>query len=156
MNPLETPFKDNVLFIGDACWRREMSNAGSISTGWKAAQTIAEALNRGKPSEEGLAEYFEWYDKNYFAPAGRKKQGGRDFTNYLTPEDIDYLVGLPTEKFPQTMDIYKVVSCIGKCYSNLMTRIYEERPGIMDRMIKVRENVDKDMQKRVKWGFKNA
>ena len=133
-----------------------MSNAGSISTGWKAAQTTAEALNKGKPNEEGLVEYFEWYDKNYFGPAGRKKQGGRDFTIYLTPEDLDYLTELPDETFPQTMDIFKVVNCIGKCYSEKMTRIYEERPDVMDRMVKVRENMDEDMQKRVKWGFRNV
>ncbi|MCP4713503.1 MAG: hypothetical protein GY868_00180, partial [Deltaproteobacteria bacterium] len=54
MIPLEKPFRDNVLFIGDACWRREMSNVGSMSTGWQAARCIADALDRGQPDEEGL------------------------------------------------------------------------------------------------------
>ncbi|MCP4714100.1 MAG: hypothetical protein GY868_03200, partial [Deltaproteobacteria bacterium] len=111
---------------------------------------------RGQPDEEGLREYFEWYHENYFGPSGRRKQGGRDFTEYLTSDDIDYLAGLPGKPFPQTLDIFKVVNWIGTCYGDLMTRIYEERPDTMDRMIMVRENMDADMQKRIKWGFRNA
>ena len=46
MSPIVKPFMDNVLFVGDACWRREMSNVGSMCTGWKAGKTVAKALNR--------------------------------------------------------------------------------------------------------------
>lgn len=154
MNPIEHPFRDNVLFIGDACWRREMSNVGSMCSGHKAGKVIAQAINQGKPNEEGLREYLDWYAKHYFEPFGRRKQGGRDFTEYLTPEDIDYIASLPEETFPQTLDIFKVVNNIGRVYGELMTRIYEERPDTMDRMIKVRENMEEDMEKRIKWGFK--
>ncbi|MEI6125277.1 MAG: NAD(P)/FAD-dependent oxidoreductase [Pseudomonadota bacterium] len=154
MNPLEHPFRDNVLFIGDACWRREMSNVGSMCTGYKAGTIIAQALNQNKPNEEGLREYLDWYAKHYFEPFGRRKQGGRDFTEYLTPEDIDYIAGLPEETFPQTLDIFKVVNNIGRVYGELMTKIYEERPETMDRLMKVRENMEEDMEKRIKWGFK--
>ncbi len=155
MSPLEKPFKDNVLFVGDACWRREMSNVGSMCSGWKAMTIIAQALGAGRADESGLEEYFAWYQENYYGPQGGRKQGGRDFTQYLTPEDIDYLVSLPDERFPQTMDIFKVVNCIGRAYGDLMTRIYEERPDVMDRMIQVRENMDDDMQQRISWGFRN-
>jgi digeranylgeranylglycerophospholipid reductase len=154
MNPIEHPFRDNVLFIGDACWRREMSNVGSLCTGYKAGKVMARALGSGKANEEGLREYLDWYSKHYFEPFGRRKQGGRDFTEYLTPDDIDYIVGLSEETFPQTLDIFKVVNNIGRVYGELMTRIYEERPDTMDRMIKVRENMEEDMEKRIKWGFK--
>lgn len=154
MNPIEHPFKDNVLFIGDACWRREMSNVGSLCTGFKAGKVMAQALGSGKAHEEGLREYLDWYAKHYFEPLGRRKQGGREFHEYLTPDDVDYLVTLPDETFPQTLDIFKVVNNIGRVYSELMTRIYEERPDTMDRLIKVRENMDEDMQKRIKMGFK--
>ena len=41
MSPIETPFKDNILFVGDACWRREISNVGALCTGWKAGKSIA-------------------------------------------------------------------------------------------------------------------
>jgi flavin-dependent dehydrogenase len=156
MSPIQKPFVDNVLFIGDACWRREMSNVGSMCTGWKAGKTIAKALDDGMPNEEGVMEYLEWYQENYYGPKGDRKQGGRDFSNYLTPDDLDYLVKLSDETFPQTMDIFKVVNCIGKTYAELFPRIYEEKPDVMDRMMLVRENMEDDMKQRISWGFRNA
>ncbi len=156
MSPIIKPFKDNVLFIGDSCWRREMSNVGSMATGWKAGKTIAKALADGMPNEQGVEEYLSWYQENYYGPKGDRKQGGRDFTNYLTADDIDYLTALADEEYPQTMDIFKVVNCIGKTYGELMTRIYEERPDVMERMILVRENMDDDMKERISWGFRNV
>ena len=156
MNPMEMPYRDQVLFIGDACWRREMSNVGSICTGWKAGKSILEALENGNPNEKGLQPYFDWYEKNYYGPEGKRKQGGRDFTSYLDPEDIDYLVGLPEVQFPQTMDIFQVVNCIGKTYAEMMPQIYEERPDVMDKLVMIRENMEEDMQKRISWGFRNV
>ena len=156
MNPMEKPYKDQVLFIGDACWRREMSNVGSICTGWKAGEIIIEALKNGNPNEKGMQPYLDWYQENYYGPEGKRKQGGRDFTDYLDPEDIDYLVGLPEVQFPQTMDIFKVINYIGKTYSELMTQINEERPNVMNNLVMIRENMEEDMQKRISWGFRNV
>lgn len=156
MSPPEKPFKDKVLFIGDACWRREISNVGAMCTGWKAGKCIAEALKQGKPDEEGVRDYIHWYQEHFYGPHGKRKQAGRDFLAHLGPENIDYLVELPTREFPQTMDIYKVVNVIGKTYSELMTKIYEEKPDVMERLIEVRENMDGDLGKRIKWGFRNV
>jgi len=156
MSPIEHPFKDNVLFIGDSCWRREMSNVGSLCTGYKAGMCVADALGRGAPTEEGIREYLDWYGKHYFEVFGRRKQGGRDFTKYLTPDDLDYLAELPSERFPQTLDIFKVVKGIGSTYADLMTRIYDERPDTMDRMMEVRNNMEDDLELQKKWGFRIA
>jgi len=154
LSPIEQPFRENVLLIGDACWRREMSNVGALCSGYKAATVIVESFNKGVTGEEAVREYLDWYARHYFGPFGKRKQGGRDFTQYLTPDDIDYLASLPQESFPQTLDIFKVVNHIGRVYGDLMTRIYEERPDTMERMIKVRENMDEDLKKRISWGFK--
>ena len=75
MSPIKKPFKDNVLFVGDASWRREMSNVGSMNSGWKAGTCIAEALKNGKPNEEGVQEYLEWYQQYYFCPLGKENRG---------------------------------------------------------------------------------
>ena len=154
MIPMELPFKDNVLFVGDSCWRREMSNVGSLCSAYKAATVMAGALNAGKTDEEGLREYFNWYTEHYFAPFGRRKQSGRDFTKYLTSDDLDYLASLPTTPFQQTLDIFKVVGGIGSVYSELMTQIYDERPDTMDRMMEMRNNMDDDFQLQIKAGYK--
>lgn len=154
MSPIEHPFRDNVLLIGDACWRREISNVGALCAGHKAATVIIQSLSKGVVGEEGVREYLDWYATHYYGPFGKRKQGGRDFTQYLTPDDLDYLASLPQEPFPQTLDIFKVVNNIGRVYGDLMTRIYEERPDTMERLIQVRENMEEDMKKRISWGFR--
>jgi flavin-dependent dehydrogenase len=155
MSPIKKPFKDNVLFVGDASWRREMSNVGSMNSGWKAGRCIVSALKSGKANEEGVQEYLEWYQQYYFCPLGERKQGGRNFNEYLTYEDIDYLVGLCKDKLPPTLNIIKAVNFIGEYYGELMTQVYEEHPETMDRMMVFRENMEPDLEKRIKDGFRN-
>jgi flavin-dependent dehydrogenase len=156
MSPMERPVCGNVVFAGDACWRREISNVGAMCTGWKAGQAVVDALGKGEAGEVAVQQYLDWYHEHYFVPHGNRKQGGRDFNEYLTPDDIDYLIGLGKGEFPQTMDIFKVVNFIGSRYAELMERIYDERPDTMERMLKMRENMDEDLKKRVSWGFKNV
>jgi flavin-dependent dehydrogenase len=154
MSPMELPFKDNILFVGDSCWRREMSNVGALCSAYKAATVMAGALAAGKTDAEGLREYFDWYTEHYFGPFGRRKQSSRDFIKYLTPDDLDYLAGLPQERFPQTLDIFKVVKWMGSTYADFMTQIYDERPDTMERMMELRNNMDDDFQLQIKAGFK--
>ena len=99
MSPIEKPFKDNVLFVGDACWRREISNVGALCTGWKAGKSIARAFETGRTNGDGVEDYLDWYRQHYYGPHGTRKQTGRNFLKYLAPEDIDYLVGLPQRSF---------------------------------------------------------
>jgi hypothetical protein len=65
-------------------------------------------------------------------------------------------VCLPTEEFPQTIDFLKVVDCIGKTYANLFARINEERPDVMDKLIKIRENAEEDMKNNIRQGFRTV
>lgn len=155
-SPIEKPFKDNVVFIGDASWRREMSNVGSLCTGYRAACCMARALSDGRTNEEGMREYLDWYTEHYFGPYGARKPRGRNFSQYLTPDDMDYLVSLPGKRFPQTMDIFKVVRFIGSTYADLLERVYDERPDTFARLMQVRENMEEDVEKQIKQGFKNV
>lgn len=154
LTPMETPYKDGVLFIGDACWRREISNVGAITTGFKAGRCVAAEVRGGEGSEDGIRHYLDWYHEFFYKPHGNRPQGGRDFTKYLTPDDIDYLVSLPEGEFPQTIDFLKVVDCIGRTYAQLFEKIYDEKPEIMDKLIKIRENSEEDMKENIKQGFR--
>ena len=49
----------------------------------------------------------------------------------------------------------KAVNFIAKYYSELMTQEYEERSDTMDRMMVFRENMEPDLEKQLKWGFRN-
>lgn len=156
MSPMENPFIDNVLFAGDACWRREISNVGALCTGWKAGKSIAKVLASERTNGDGIKDYLAWYQKYFYGPHGTRKQTGRNFLKYLEPEDVDYLIDLPKQEFPQTMDIFKVVNSIGSTYGGLMERLYEEKPDIMEKLMKVRENMDADMMEQIKQGFRVA
>ena len=37
-----------------------------------------------------------------------------------------------------------------------MNKVYEEKPNIMDKLMKVRENMEEDMQEQIKQGFRAA
>ena len=102
-----------------------------------------------------MKAYLDWYAENYFGPFGARKPRGRNFNQYLTPDDMDYLVQLPETRLPQTMDIFKVVNLIGSTSAALMERLYDERPDTLARLMQVRENMDEDAEKQTRQGFKN-
>jgi hypothetical protein len=145
-----------VLLIGDACWRREISNVGALSSGWVAGQAVSIAISEGNLNEEGLRSYLQWYENYFYKPYGSVIPSALDFQDYLSEEELDYLVELPGKTLPQTMDFLEMVKTIGKTYAELMSRISEERPDVLEKLIKVREHRDADMDKRVRWGFPNV
>ena len=100
-------------------------------------------MKQKRQNGEGVRDYLDWYRQYYYGPHGARKQTGRNFLKYLAPEDIDYLVGLPKQGFQQTMDIFRVVNSIGSTYGDLMNRVYEEKPDIMEKLMKVRENMER-------------
>jgi digeranylgeranylglycerophospholipid reductase len=153
--PVEKPFKDNVLLVGDACWRREMSNIPALSSGWMAGKTMALALQEGKANEEGISPFLEWYQKHFYGPHGGREISSGNIMDYLSPEDYNYLVALPEKKLPQTMDITAMFKTIGKTYAGLMGRIAEERPDVMEKLSQIRANAQQDTEKRTRWGFPN-
>jgi len=114
-SPIPVPFKDNVLVIGDASWMQETGNAAAMALGWKAANAVTEALIKGQIDKEGVSSYLEWYDKYYYQPRGKRlaSSGGADFKDYLSAEDIDYLVGMVPEPQRATMNAYTIFSTIG-------------------------------------------
>ena len=122
----------------------------------KLVNQLPTTLETNKVNGEGIRNYLNWYRQYYYAPHGTRKQTGRNFLKYLAPEDIDYLVSLPKQGFQQTMDIFKVVNNIGSTYGDLMNRVYEEKPDIMEKLMKVRENMDADMEEQIKQGFRAA
>ena len=155
-SPLAHPYKDNVLLIGDACWRREISNVSALSCGWMAGQAVSLAFNEGNINEHGLQSYLQWYEKYFYAPYGKAIPSALEFQDYLSAAELDYLAELPGRTLPQTMDFLEMVKAIGKTYAELMSRISEERPEILEKLIKVREQREADMDKRVRWGFPNV
>jgi hypothetical protein len=54
------------------------------------------------------------------------------------------------------MDFLEMVKAIGKTYAELMSRISEERPEILEKLLKLREQRATDLEQRVRCGFPNV
>jgi flavin-dependent dehydrogenase len=153
LSPIADPFKDNVLLIGDAAWIREFSNIAALVCGWKAGNAIALAFINGKLNREGLTSYFDWWTN--YEPHGNAEFGAGELQDFLTPEDLDYLVGLTDKPLPPTMDFLKLFSFIGETYSALLPKIQKERPDTMERLQQMLLKMEDSLKQQKKWGFPN-
>ena len=157
LTPIKDPFRDNTLLIGDAAWIMEFSNMAALCTGWKAGNAVALAVADNNLGREGLASYFEYWEKYFYGPQGEFDfgMGGGELHDYLTGEEMDYLVDLVKEPFPATMNFFTFFSTIGKTYAELFPTIEKERPEVMEKLFKMRENMEEDCKKTVSIGFPN-
>ena len=60
-SPLEEPFQDNVLFVGDSAWTQEAETTGSLMSGHKAASAVIVALKNGEINRKGVLSYINWW-----------------------------------------------------------------------------------------------
>jgi digeranylgeranylglycerophospholipid reductase len=141
-SPIIVPFKDNVLLAGDSSWMQETGINGAILPGWSAANAVTEALVRGQINKEGISGYLEWYDKYWYQPSGKRlaSSGGGEMRDYLPPEDIDYLAGLVEEPLAATLNFFNIMKTIGRAFGDLLPRIQEERPDIMQKLLAYRSH----------------
>lgn len=154
--PIERPYKDHVVMVGDACWVQEFSTAASLCAGNKLGYALIKAFHDEKFNEEGLALYLDWYTKNCFDPRGSEVLGGSGrLFDYLTAEEIDYLAALPKEPAPHTLNFYKLFETIFKTYGKLVPQIAKERPEIMEKLKKMGKDRAEAQASRVKAGFPN-
>jgi flavin-dependent dehydrogenase len=133
-SPAPTPFKDNVLVVGDAGWTVEAECTGSMMCGVKAANAIAEALREGKPNREGVKNYIEWWQRHF--------PGSADYKEFLTimssslmgEDDANYLRKLVTETLPCSLNPYNLFKSVNASIMKQMNRIQRERPHIIAKM----------------------
>jgi len=155
LSPMGEPFKDNVLFVGDAAWLMELSNPFAIMCGWKAAHAVTLALLDGKINKEGVASYQEWWMKKFYEPYGSAEFKPIHLQDFLSADDIGYLAGLIKEPFAPTMNFYKMLDTIGNTYGELFPVIQEERPDVMDKLMGIVNQMDEIEEKARKAGFPN-
>jgi digeranylgeranylglycerophospholipid reductase len=153
--PIKDPFKDNVLFIADAAWLMELSNAYAILCGWKAANAVTLAVLDNKLNKEGIASYLQWWQDKFYGPHGAVEFKPLHHDDYLDAEAIDYLAGLVKEPFENTMNFYTLFNTIGSTFGGLFPVIQEERPDVMEKLMKIANEMDEIEEKARKVGFPN-
>ena len=155
LSPLAEPFKDNVIFVGDAAWIMEISNPFAILCGWRAANTITLSLLDGKSGREGFQNYLQWWEEKLYGPKGNTEFKPIHLHNYLDNEAIDYLAGLVKEPLKSTMDFYRLFGIIGNTYGELFPQIQEERPDVMEKLMSIANEMEDIEEKARKAGFPN-
>jgi flavin-dependent dehydrogenase len=154
-SPVKEPYKDNVLFAGDSAWLLELTNPFAIMCGWKAANAVTLALLDSKPNKEGISSYLEWWEKKFYEPYADEEFKPIHLEDFLSAEDIDYLVTLIKEPFPATMNFYKMLHTIGNTYGELFPVIQEEKPAVMDKLMSMVNQMDEIEEKARKAAFPN-
>jgi len=154
-SPIQNPYHDGVLIIGDAAWIQEMGNMASFCTGWKAANELTIAFIENKFDKEALTNYLKWWDDYFYKPFGHIEFGEVNFSKYLSADDMDYLVSLITEPLPGTLDFFELFSGIKDAYIDLIERIQEERPDVFEKLLTMRDSREDDKKLGIKRGVPN-
>jgi hypothetical protein len=155
LSPIKDPFRDNVLFIGDAAWTMEVANASAIVCGWKAANAITLACLNGKIGREGISSYLEWWEQYFYGPYGHIDFKPIEIQDFLDAGDIDYLAELVKEPFPHTLDFYNLLNTLGNTYGGLFPVIQDERPDVMDKLMGMVNQMEEVGENARKAGFSN-
>jgi len=133
--PIFHPFKDNILFAGDAGWCQEAEMTGAVMCGWKAATTITFALKEGMHNEEGIQPYLRWWRTHHL-----EKMDYQVFLkNLLMPilcsdDEINYIFSKIHDTLPTVLDPYEVPIHIGKAMAKIIPTIKSERPALITKL----------------------
>ncbi|MCF0112698.1 MAG: FAD-dependent oxidoreductase [Bacilli bacterium] len=130
---MRTPYKGNVIAIGDASAFVEVEVQGAMLCGYHAANAIEKEL-RG---EKGFEEYTEWWLKNFEFNKGQdvSVSQGYALVPFYTDEEIDYLFGLTSgECFYGTYSQYKTPELMWDGILNHAGQIMKEKPAIAEKM----------------------
>jgi flavin-dependent dehydrogenase len=132
------PYKDQVVFVGDTIWCQEAEMTGAVISGWKAANAVALAIQEGKISEEGVADYLTWWKEVVLKEYDYQDMLRNVVLPYiLTPEELDYLLSLFKKPLPSVFDPYETPKVVGKAMAEVMPIIARERPVIMEKLKKM-------------------
>jgi flavin-dependent dehydrogenase len=135
--PLKTPYRGNVLVIGDSAAFVEVQAQGGLNCGFKAADAVAKELN----GEQGFAEYTDWWLKSFeFNSEGmmRVSQGYALIPTY-EDDEVDYLFSLCEGiDLPGSWSQYNSPKYMWDTILRDPERIMKERPALYEKIKRVR------------------
>jgi flavin-dependent dehydrogenase len=141
-DPIEVPFKDNVVFTGDTGSTQEIENTGAMISGWKAGQAVAKTIREeelGLPVT-GIPNYLKWW-KEAFVDAYNHEAYMKNWVLgfVLTePEEMSYLFGLIKDPLEANFNPYSAPKMMGRKMGELGPTIAAERPDLLPKLGKLR------------------
>jgi len=141
-DPIENPFKDNVLVTGDVGSTQEIENTGAMISGWKAGQAISTAVREGNLGLEvtGISWYVNWWKEAFVEGYSHEAY----MKNWVLPfvlteaEDMSYAFGLIKEPLPANFNPYSAPKMMGRKMGELAPIIQKEKPDIFQKLGKLR------------------
>jgi flavin-dependent dehydrogenase len=132
------PYKNQVLFVGDTIWCQESEMTGAVISGWKAANTVTIALIEGRIFEDGVKDYLNWWNEEVI-----KRSDWRDMIRnvvlpyVLSPDEIDFILGLFSKTLFGPFDPYETPKIIGAAMAEIMPIVAREMPLTFEKLKKM-------------------
>jgi flavin-dependent dehydrogenase len=141
-DPIEAPFKGNILAIGDAGSTQEIENTGALMCGWKGGQAVAQSLREeqlGLPVT-GINNYLHWWKETYCEGYSHEAYMKNWVLGFVLnrAEDMSYVFGLVKEELPANFNPYSAPKMMGRVLGGLGPTIAKERPDLLPKMGKLR------------------
>lgn len=136
-SPIEDPFLDNVLVVGDAAWTIEAEITGSIMCGWKAAHAVTLALRDNRPGREGIQSYLTWWKESFLKYDYRGYLRSLAMLYLLSAEDVCYLYCLLNKPLPCTLNPHKLEGLMNTAILERLQAIEAERPEIIEKFQRI-------------------
>jgi len=137
-SPARSPYRNNVLFVGDTVWTQEAEVTGSMLAGNKAVHAIATAYRDKKLNREGVQSYLTWWKRSY--------PGFMDYRHYmqgfaslilLEKEDFIYMFRKIDEPLPHSLDPFKFNEYMARALMKKMDEITKENPAFLRKIMQV-------------------
>lgn len=134
-SPILRPFKDNVLFAGDAGWCQEAEMTGAVMSGWKAGSAVVLAMLENNHSEQGVQSYLDWWRSSHIEKCDHNVFLKNLYMPVLCDDtEIDYIFSKINFVLPTVLDPYEVPENLGKALVKIVPEIQKERPELLKKM----------------------
>jgi len=121
--PAQTPFKDNILLLGESAGLTESSNPGAVACGYQAAQAVKKELN----GQSGFADYAKWWQNAFeglMPTYGKASARFFALNSMCTDDEVDYMY----KKFEGIVGVPAIT------ISNNLEQIKADRPSLYEKL----------------------
>lgn len=133
---LKTPYKGNVLVIGDSAAHIEVIVQGALMCGYNAAN----AINSELQGKNGFEEYTKWWNKSFNFNWGThldfiKLYGALTMMPKYTDEELDYLFSIiENETLCGNFGQFEVPKTVWKAILSHKKQIEDEKPDLFEKI----------------------
>ncbi len=134
-SPILHPFKDNVLFAGDAGWCQEAEMTGAAMCGARVGSAVVEAMLEGNYTEEGVRSYLDWWKEYHISRLDHNVFLKNLYMPILCNDgEIDYIFSKIQDVLPTVLDPYEVPENMGRAMLKIIPAIQQEKPALLQKL----------------------